>query len=156
MKKSNNKKEGKSNKNNSNNSNNSSSTSNVTEEERAELLNQIGILDLSSFGIYLIIYAAILNIQYLEWQKVKILDQLNESNYSDLMQDLSDVPKNANIIYLFVTSIFTGIIFNNYRTVLSQTGEERNEKEIQNAYKNVIAILLLLLGTTINFEVFHS
>lgn len=153
MKKSNNKKEGKSNK---NNSNNSSSTSNVTEEERAELLNQIGILDLSSFGIYLIIYAAILNIQYLEWQKVKILDQLNESNYSDLMQDLSDVPKNANIIYLFVTSIFTGIIFNNYRTVLSQTGEERNEKEIQNAYKNVIAILLLLLGTTINFEVFHS
>lgn len=155
MKKSNNKKEGNSNKNNSN-SNNSSSTSNLTEEERAALLNQIGILDLSSFGIYLIIYAAILNIQYLEWQKVKILDQLNESNYSDLMQDLSDVPKNANIIYLFVTSIFTGIIFNNYRTVLSQTGEERNEKEIQNAYKNVIAILLLLLGTTINFEVFHS
>ena len=71
-------------------------------------------------------------------------------------RDLSEVPKNANIIYLFVTSIFTGVIFNNYRTASSQTGDERNEKEIENAYKSVIAILLILLGTTINFEVLHS
>lgn len=162
MKKYNNEKKGKSNKKSSsykksnNNSKNSSSTSSITEEERADLLNQIGILDLSSFGVYLIIYAASLNIQYLEWQKIKILDQLNESNYSDMMQDLSEVPKNANVIYLFVTAIFTGIIFNNYRSVLSQIGEERNEKEIENAYKSVIAILLILLGTTINFDVLHS
>ena len=162
MKKYNNEKKGKSNKKSSsykksnNNSKNSSSTSSINEEERADLLNQIGILDLSSFGVYLIIYAASLNIQYLEWQKIKILDQLNESNYSDMMQDLSEVPKNANVIYLFVTAIFTGIIFNNYRSVLSQIGEERNEKEIENAYKSVIAILLILLGTTINFDVLHS
>ena len=162
MKKYNNEKKGKSNKKSSsykksnNNSKNSSSTSSITEEERSDLLNQIGILDLSSFGVYLIIYAASLNIQYLEWQKIKILDQLNESNYSDMMQDLSEVPKNANVIYLFVTAIFTGIIFNNYRSVLSQIGEERNEKEIENAYKSVIAILLILLGTTINFDVLHS
>ncbi|WP_196000292.1 hypothetical protein [Clostridium sp. 1001271B_151109_B4] len=163
MKKYNNEKKGKSNKksssykkNNNNSKNSNNSTSSITEEERADLLNQIGILDLSSFGVYLIIYAAILNIQYLEWEKIKILDQLNESNYSDMVQDLSEVPKNANVIYLFVTAIFTGIIFNNYRSVLSQIGEERDEKEIEKAYKSVIAILLILLGTTINFEVLHS
>ena len=160
MKKSNSKKEAKINKKNNcykkNNENSNNNSSSTTEEEKAELLNQIGILDLSLFGVYLIIYASILNIKYLEWQKVQILDQLNESNYSDLIGDLSEVPKNANIIYLFVTSIFTGVIFNNYRTASSQTGDERNEKEIEKAYKRVIAILLILLGTTINFEVLHS
>ena len=129
---------------------------NINDEEREELISQIGILDLSIFGICLIVYAAISNIKYLEWQKSKILDQLNNSDYSSLMQDLSGVPIKANMIYLFVTSIFTGVIFNNYRTASSQTGDERNEKEIENAYKSVIAILLILLGTTINFEVLHS
>ena len=102
MKKSNSKKEAKINKKNScykkNNENSNNNSSSTTEEEKAELLNQIGILDLSLFGVYLIIYASI----------------------------------------------------------SSQTGDERNEKEIENAYKSVIAILLILLGTTINFEVLHS
>ena len=79
---------------------------NINDEEREELISQIGILDLSIFGICLIVYAAISNIKYLEWQKSKILDQLNNSDYSSLMQDLSGVPIKANMIYLFVTSIF--------------------------------------------------
>ena len=50
---------------------------------------------------------------------------------------------------------FTGILFDNYKTALSQTGENRNEKEIRDTYKNFIAILLILLGTTMNFEVLN-
>ena len=112
---------------------------NINDEEREELISQIGILDLSIFGICLIVYAAISNIKYLEWQKSKILDQLNNSDYSSLMQDLSGVP----------------IILNNYRIVSSKVGEERDEKEIRNSYKSIIAILLILLGTSINYEVLH-
>ena len=123
---------------------------NINDEEREELISQIGILDLSIFG-----YAAISNIKYLEWQKSKILDQLNNSDYSSLMQDLSGVPIKANMIYLFVTSIFFGVILNNYRIVSSKVGEERDEKEIRNSYKSIIAILLILLGTSINYEVLH-
>ena len=123
---------------------------NINDEEREELISQIGILDLSIFGLCLIVYAAISNIKYLEWQKSKILDQLNNSDYSSLMQDLSGVP-----IYLFVTSIFFGVILNNYRIVSSKVGEERDEKEIRNSYKSIIAILLILLGTSINYEVLH-
>ena len=37
----------------------------------------------------------------------------------------------------------------------SQTGENRNEKEIRNTYKSFIAILLILLATTMNFEVLN-
>ena len=41
------------------------------EKERNELIKQIGISNLSEFGIALIIYAAILNILYLEWRFLK-------------------------------------------------------------------------------------
>ena len=146
-------------KNNKNKVNNESNginyNSTITEEEKNKLIKQIGVANLSEFGISLIIYASILNILYLEWQKVRILDQLNSTNYADTLQDLTEEPKSANMIFLFVTSIFTGILFDNYKTALSQTGENRNEKEIRNTYKSFIAILLILLGTTINFEVLN-
>ena len=146
-------------KNNKNKVNNESNginyNSTITEEEKNNLIKQIGVVNLSEFGISLIIYASILNILYLEWQKARILDQLNSTNYADTLQDLTEEPKSANIIFLFVTSIFTGILFDNYKTALSQTGENRNEKEIRNTYKSFIAILLILLGTTINFEVLN-
>lgn len=146
----------KNNKNKVNNeSNGINDNSTITEEEKNKLIKQIGVVNLSEFGISLIIYASILNILYLEWQKARILDQLNSTNYADTLQDLTEEPKSANIIFLFVTSIFTGILFDNYKTALSQTGENRNEKEIRNTYKSFIAILLILLGTTINFEVLN-
>lgn len=134
---------------------NSNDNSTITEEEKNQLIKQIAIINLSEFGISLIIYASILNILYLEWQKVRILDQLNSTNYAETLQDLTEEPKSANIIFLFVTSIFTGILFDNYKTALSQTGENRNEKEIRNTYKSFIAILLILLATTMNFEVLN-
>lgn len=134
---------------------NSNDSSTITDEEKNQLIKQIGITNLSEFGISLIIYASILNILYLEWQKVRISDQLNSTNYAETLQDLTEEPKSANIIFLFVTSIFTGILFDNYKTALSQTGENRNEKEIRNTYKSFIAILLVLLATTMNFEVLN-
>lgn len=150
----------KRNKSNSTNNNtkgnsNSDNNSTITDEEKNQLIKQIGIINLSEFGISLIIYASILNILYLQWQKVIILDQLNSTNYADNLQDLTEVPRGANIIYLFVTAIFTGILFDNYQSALSQTGENRSEEEIRNAYKNFIAILLILLATTMNFEVLN-
>lgn len=138
-------------KSNSNPDNNST----ITEEEKNQLIKQIEITNLSEFGISLIIYASILNILYLEWQKVKITDQLNSTNYADTLQDLTEVPKGTNVIFLFVTAIFTGILFDNYKTALSQTGQNRSEEEIRDSYKRLIAILLILLGTTINFEVLN-
>ena len=59
------------------------------------------------------------------------------------------------MIYLFVTSIFFFFFINSYRIVSSKVGEQRDEKEIRNSYKSIIAILLILLGTSINYEVLH-
>ena len=127
---------------NTNSNSNSNNNSTITDEEKNALIKQIGIANLSELGISLIIYASILNILYLEWQKVRIADQLNSTNYAETLQDLTEVPKGANTIYLFVTAIFTGILFDNYKTALSQTGENRSEKEIRDTYKSFIAILL--------------
>ncbi|MBP3914869.1 MULTISPECIES: hypothetical protein [unclassified Clostridium] len=140
---------------NTNSNSNSNNNSTITDEEKNALIKQIGIANLSELGISLIIYASILNILYLEWQKVRIADQLNSTNYAETLQDLTEVPKGANTIYLFVTAIFTGILFDNYKTALSQTGENRSEKEIRDTYKSFIAILLILLATTMNFEVLN-
>ncbi|WP_195987262.1 hypothetical protein [Clostridium sp. D53t1_180928_C8] len=140
---------------NSNTNTSSNTNSSITDEERNQLIKQIGISNLSEFGICLVIYASILNIQYLEWSKVKILDQLNSTNYAETLQDLTEVPRGANILYLFVISIFTGVLYDNYQTALSQTGENRSEKEIRDTYKRFIAILLMLLATTMNFEVLN-
>lgn len=140
---------------NDNTKGNSNDNSDITDEERNQLIKQIGITNLSEFGISLIIYASILNILYLEWQKVKIADQLNSTNYADTLQDLTETPKRTNMIFLFVISIFTGILFDNYKTALSQTGENRSEKEIRDTYKSFIAILLILLATTMNLEVLN-
>lgn len=57
-----------------------------------------------------------------------------------LMQDLSGVQIKANMIYLFVTVYIFWVILNNYRIVSSKVGEERDEKEIRNSYKSIIAI----------------
>ncbi len=140
---------------NDNTKGNSNDNYDITDEERNQLIKQIGITNLSEFGISLVIYASILNILYLEWQKVKIADQLNSTNYADTLQDLTETPKRTNMIFLFVISIFTGILFDNYKTALSQTGENRSEKEIRDTYKSFIAILLILLATTMNFEVLN-
>ena len=140
---------------NTNSNSNSNNNSTITDDEKNALIKQIGIANLSELGISLIIYASILNILYIEWQKVRIADQLNSTNYAETLQDLTEVPKGANTIYLFVTAIFTGILFDNYKTALSQTGENRSEKEIRDTYKSFIAILLILLATTMNFEVLN-
>ena len=66
---------------NTNSNSNSNNNSTITDEEKNALIKQIGIANLSELGISLIIYASILNILYLEWQKVRIADQLNSPNY---------------------------------------------------------------------------
>lgn len=143
--------------NSSTNSNSSNSmNSEITDEERDELISQLAITNLSIVLLFIIIYAVIISVQYLEWEKAQILDQINSTNYSEELQDLSGVPRISNILYLFVTSIFTGITFNSYREAQSKVGEDRDEQEIRNTYKRVISILLVLLGTTINTEILNS
>lgn len=70
------------------------------------------------------------------------------------MEDLSDSPRKSNLIYLIVTAIFVGILWDAYNTVKNNSNSQ--PKDIEKAYKNLIAVIILLLGTSINFDVLNN
>ena len=70
------------------------------------------------------------------------------------MEDLSDSPRKSNLIYLIVNAIFVGILWDGYNTVKNNSNSQ--PIDIQKAYKNLVAILLLFLGTSINFDVLNN
>ena len=83
-----------------------------------------------------------------------ILDNINNTNFTENMEDLSDSPRKSNLIYLIVTAIFVGILWDGYNTVKNNSNSQ--PIDIQKAYKNLVAILLLFLGTSINFDVLNN
>lgn len=130
--------------------------STLTDEEREALLKQESILNLSLIGIFIIIYGILMSVEYINWEKAQVSDEINGTNYSESLADLSDNPKVTNKLYLLGISIFTFVIWNNYVTSASQTGEERNEKTIRNNYRSLIAVLLILLATVINHDTLND
>ena len=79
---------------------------------------------------------------------------INKTNFTENMEDLSDSPRKSNLIYLIVTAIFVGILWDGYNTVKNNSNSQ--PIDIQKAYKNLVAILLLFLGTSINFDVLNN
>lgn len=133
-----------------------SNRSEKTQEEQQQLYKQLGTLNLSIAAIFFIVYAILISIEFLYWQREKLLDDINGTNFSESMEDLSENPRVSNIIYLIVTAIFTAIIWDQYNTALNNSEENTNSTTIENAYKNLVAILLILLGTAINFDVLNN
>ena len=103
---------------------------------------------------FLILYGVIINIEYLFWQRNVILDNINNTNFTENMEDLSDSPRKSNFIYLIVSAIFVGILWDAYNTVKNNSNSQ--PKDIEKAYKNLIAVIILLLGTSINFDVLNN
>ena len=142
--------------NNTENNTTTEEQSTVTEEEKEALLKQQSILNLSLIGIFITIYGILLSAEYINWQRMQVSDQINGTNYSENLADLSESPKITNELYLLSTSIFTFIIWDSYMTSAAQTGEARNEKTIKSNYRSLIAILLILLATTINHDTLND
>lgn len=126
--------------------------STLTEEERNELIKGLEILNLSLVGIAITLYALLLAIEYINWEKIKVLDEINETTFAEDLEDLSDTPKETNKLYIVVSIIFIFIVWNNYKTSAAKTGEERNERTIKANYRNVITSLLVLLATVVNHD----
>ncbi|MCQ2968783.1 MAG: hypothetical protein MJ191_01430 [Clostridium sp.] len=127
---------------------------NISNEEQQQLNKELFISNISIWALFLILYAIIITIQFLYWQRSKILDSINNTNYAETLEDLTEVPKKVNLIYLITTSIFAGITWDTYNTVKNQ--KESTCKEIEDAYKRLLAILLFLLANSINFDVLNS
>lgn len=120
--------------------------------DRQALIKQLNILGISTQSLYIILFAVLLNIRYVEWSKVKILDSLNETNYTETIEDLTDAPKLTNRLFLFTTVIFLFINYDAYMTAVYASSEQRDEQVINDTGSNLLAIILILFGTIINFR----
>lgn len=127
---------------------------NNSNQEQEQIYKELYIVNISIWAVFLILYGVILNIEYLFWQRNVILDNINNTNFTENVEDLSDSPRKSNLIYLIVTAIFVGILWDAYNTVKNNSNSQA--KDIEKAYKNLVAVIILLLGTSINFDVLNN
>lgn len=117
-----------------------------------EVWEQINILNISKQAVFIVLLGIILNIQFINWNILKQMDILNKTSLSEQVGDLSEIPKCSNRMYLFATIVFVLVIYSNYIKTLSTN----NQTEIINVKGNLIAALLILTGTYINFLILNN
>lgn len=129
---------------NNNDQNQKNNESSVSEEE---LFKQLNILNISYDSLLLILVAIILNIEFVSGERAKLLDQLNNTNISDSLPDLSRIPIISNEIFLLVTSIFLFINYDAYETSIE---DEVSQREQIKAFRAFISSFLVLVATSIS------
>ena len=78
---------------------------NNSNQKQGEIYKELYIINISIWGVFLILYGIIINIEYLFWQRSIILDNINNTNFTENMEDLSDSPRKSNLIYLIVNHL---------------------------------------------------
>lgn len=129
---------------NNNDQNQKNNESSVSEEE---LFKQLNILNISYDSLLLILVAIILNIEFVSGERAKLLDQLNNTNISDSLPDLSRIPIISNEIFLLVTSIFLFINYDAYETSIE---DEVSQRDKIKAFRAFISSFLVLVATSIS------
>lgn len=126
------------------------------DDSQEDLQKEVGALNLALIALFVALYSIILNINFVWAQRVAVLDKINNTNYADELTDLSDTPIKTNTLFLFSVCIYTGILWQAYIESANDNSDNRNEELIRDNYNKVIAILLFLLGTTINLQVLNT
>lgn len=129
---------------NNDDQNHKNNESSVSEEE---LFKQLNILNISYDSLLLILVAIILNIEFVSGERAKLLDQLNNTNISDSLPDLSRIPIISNEIFLLVTSIFLFINYDAYETAIE---DEVSQRDQIRAFRAFISSFLVLVATSIS------
>lgn len=126
------------------------------DDSQEKIQKELGTLNLALIALFIAVYSIILNINFVLTQRMKVLDKINNTNYADELADLSDTPRKTNTLFLFSICIYTAILWQAYIESANDNSENRDEELIRDNYDKVIAILLFLLGTTINLQVLNT
>ena len=121
-----------------------------------ELFKELNILNISFGGILLVLVGIVISIQYLLWSRIGVLDKINNTNNAQQIGDLSESPKISNKLYLISTIIFTFIIYYQYREQILEYPSQMDESAISDAYNQYVSIILILMGTIINYFVLNK
>lgn len=120
-----------------------------------DLMKQLGILNLSINAVYIVIMATLMNLDFLNHQKGKILDSINNTNLFQEERNIDEEAKMANRLFLYTTCIFLGINLYNLQQLLSVDSDKRDENEIERAKNRVISSILILLATRITTNILN-
>ena len=126
------------------------STGEESQSEIEEMLEQLQILNISLDTILVIILAIALNYYYVYYEKLMLLDSINNTNCADYLFDASEIPKIANVMILYGTGIFLDINYSSFIKANSVQGEERDEKAILKAYRSFISSILVFLAAAVS------
>ncbi|MCI6188864.1 MAG: hypothetical protein MR691_02810 [Clostridium sp.] len=110
-----------------------------------ELYEQLGIINLSIDTIFVIVAAISLNIKFLIWSKVGVLDKINNTKNAEEIGDLSELPKVANLMYIYATGIFLLINYSQFKNVSSL--KETTKRQKCKAWKAFLSSLFIFIAT---------
>jgi len=117
---------------------------------RQELFKELGVLNLSTELITIIIFATFLNLYYVNSLKAQTLDELFGTNFKEDFIDTTNFPRLVNTIFLFTTGVFLVL---NYTLLQDNKCEHKNDcnnKEVVSSYKSFLATLFTFLAVTIS------
>lgn len=135
--------------------NDKQSNSENTTQDNSILFKKLGILNLTQALVILILIATILSLEFVQWNILNVLDDINNTSFADQAADLTEYPKISNRIFIITTIVFIFINKDAYMTEVSLTGEERDENAIIDAWRNLLAVILVLFATYLNYTVLN-
>ena len=135
---------------------NNSEDADQEESIQYDLLNQLNILNISYFGVILVFIGVFINIRFILWSRIRILDSINNTNYAEQIGDLTEFPKISNRLYLVATIMFVMIIYYQYQMQVLSEPSEGYESGVNDAWNRYVAIVLFLVGTLINYSILNK
>lgn len=115
-----------------------------------ELKYNYNVLSVSSDTLVLILIAISLNLYYVNKSKVDICDTLNNTKCSSNLPDASKIPEFANFMFIYITSVFLVINYEDYMKKLSVPCEKRDKITIEKSYNAFVASLLAFIAAVIS------
>ena len=135
---------------------NNSEDADREESIQYDLLNQLNILNISYIGVILVFIGVFINIRFILWSRIRILDSINNTNYAEQIGDLTEFPKISNRLYLVATIMFVMIIYYQYQMQVLSEPSEGYESGVNDAWNRYVAIVLFLVGTLINYSILNK
>lgn len=88
--------------------------SSATSSDINDLLRQLEIFNISIDTVFVILLGGILNIYNIYIKKLKVLDQINNTNIADNVVEIKDLYKIIFAIFLYASATFLEINYNEY------------------------------------------
>lgn len=128
------------------NDSNKTKSENKETIDREALLKELKIFDISLDAIYVVLMALIINIEFVTLERAKILDQLNNTEFTKGAPDDTNWPRLTNSMYLYTTGIFLWLNYSLYEESISPESDS-TIREQRIAFRAFLSSLLVFIAT---------